>query len=218
MCLAWGSGALVTPTDEGKRFAEYLRLVLVAQVVLAIVAILAGYYWDAIIALIALFGYLAIRNEQTEGGYAIQQLLCYLMFCGMEGIFTGLELIFAFSVRRSDILELKAWQAVFVFIFVIGAPIAYWLGCYIAYRIYEDLRMQYNIALQGGGGRQAPGGGGAGYMGGGQGYMVGNGGGGGGGGQSYGSGSQPRAQTQQQNVPKFTGKGYVLGSGNVVQN
>jgi len=150
MCLLPFGGFntyLIPPSEKGSKLADYLKVVILMHFLLAICLFLSLRWVDGVFDLIGiLIGYMAIRNPAH---FNLQQVLCYSIFCGLDFFWGIIKMIMFFSGVSTTDAPSAAWSFYIYVGTLIGAPVIYFLGSYIAYQLYKELKLTLeNTAMQ----------------------------------------------------------------------
>jgi len=150
MCLLPFGGFntyLIPPSEKGSKLADYLKVVIFMHFLLAICLFLSLRWVDGVFDLIGiLIGYMAIRNPAH---FNLQQVLCYSIFCGLDFFWGIIKMIMFFSGVSTTDAPSAAWSFYIYVGTLIGAPVIYFLGTYIGYQLYKELKLTLeNTAMQ----------------------------------------------------------------------
>jgi len=91
-----------------------------------------------------LLGYLSIRHPTQ---FNLQQVLCYTIFMGLQCIWAVISVIVYFSGVSTDQPSVN-WQLYVYVGTVIAGPIIYFLGAFIGWHLYKDLKQSLQLAQE----------------------------------------------------------------------
>jgi uncharacterized membrane protein YgcG len=136
---------LIPPSEKASKLADYLRIVIFMHFALAIAEFFGGRYISGVFDLLgALIGYLSIRHPTQ---FNLQQVLCYTIFMGLQCIWAIIEVIVYFSGVSTDEPSVE-WQLYVYVGTVIAGPIIYFLGAFIGWHLYKDLKQSLQLAAE----------------------------------------------------------------------
>jgi len=139
MCINPNANVLIPPTDKAREYADYIRAVLGLLLLLSLCEFLGGTFISGIFDIIALLiGWLAIRNNE---GYAFQQIMCFMLFLGLFGIWSLLNLFCYFTgVTTFSVAPSAIWQFYFYIAGLFAAPFIYSISASMSYRLYKEMK------------------------------------------------------------------------------
>jgi len=153
---------LIPPSEKASKLGDYLRIVILMHFALAVAEFFGGRYISGVFDLLgALIGYLSIRHPTQ---FNLQQVLCYTIFMGLQCIWALISVIVYFSGVSTDEPSVN-WQLYVYVGTVIAGPIIYFLGAFIGWHLYKDLKASLQLAAEdaayggawgGGGGQPQP--------------------------------------------------------------
>ena len=143
MCFGFGSPILVPANAKASVVAHYLRLVLVAHFMLALMELLSTQYIGGIFDFFGvLIGYMALRKRE---GFAYQQVLCYTVLSVIRFIISVIYSAISFADSKFDLNgNIAAWQFYIAIITYCAAPIIFSIGIALGVTLFKELKNEMN--------------------------------------------------------------------------